>query len=233
MQTPTEEFDFSAPTKEVDFCAHATLAAVRALLDSGMIQGGKSVALQTSAKIVPVQIAPDGRLTMTQSEPFFSPMLVHASEIAPLIGTLANRITGLLKIVSTGTPKLMIPIDSLQTLWNLQPDSERIIQYCEETGARGLYAFTPDLTNHDHYIARQFNPWAGINEDPVTGIAAGALGAYLREISPSHPTQFTVAQGTNLGKPGRIYVDTRETAVRVGGYAVGFGQKALQVPQVF
>ncbi len=217
---------FFSPTQEVDFCAHATLAAVRALLGSGMIQGKEFVRLQANAKTIPVEIAPDGRLTMTQSEPFFSPIEVHASEIASLIGITMSVITGRLQIVSTGTPKLIIPVKSVETLSNLRPDLEKITRYCEESGARGFYVFTPHPTERNHYIARQFNPWAGIDEDPVTGIAAGALGGYFIKVLNQPGSEFTIAQGANLGKPGLIYVDTRN-GIKVGGYAVGFGQKQV------
>ncbi len=231
--TPTDadtdaRIRFFSPTQEVDFCAHATLAAVRALLDGGKIQGRESVRLQANAKIILVEIAPDGRLIMTQSEPLPLPIEVSISGIASLIGIATSEITGPLQIVSTGTPKLIIPVKSVETLSNLRPDLERIKQYCEESGARGFYVFTSHPTERNHYIARQFNPWAGIDEDPVTGIAAGALGGYFIKVLNQPGSEFTIAQGANLGKPGLIYVDTRN-GIKVGGYAVGFGQRKVQV----
>ncbi len=71
---------------------------------------------------------------------------------------------------------------------------------------------------------------AGVSEDLVTGIAAGALGCYLLRNCPDRvPRQdrhsFLMEQGYNFGREGRVYVDVDQsadtiTSVRVGGTAV-------------
>ena len=60
-------------------------------------------------------------------------------------------------------------------------------------------------------------------EDPATGAAAAALGAYLRdrgEITP--PAMFEIIQGVEMGRPSRIVVSIEpgEPGVRVTGTAV-------------
>lgn len=60
-------------------------------------------------------------------------------------------------------------------------------------------------------------------EDPATGAAAAAFGAYLRErgeISP--PASFEIMQGVEMGRPGRLTVTIvpGESGVRVSGNAV-------------
>ena len=87
----------------------------------------------------------------------------------------------------------------------------------------GIYAFTK-INNH-FYNARQFNPSTGVNEDPVTGVAAGALGAYLKKYYLLE-MPIVVEQGHMLGKIGQIYVDTY-SGIKVGGYAVEVGQLIL------
>ena len=66
-----------------------------------------------------------------------------------------------------------------------------------------------------------------MNEDPVTGVAAGALGAYLQK-NRNLNNPFIVEQGHVLGKIGQMYVDA-SNGIRVGGYAVEYGQLILDV----
>jgi PhzF family phenazine biosynthesis protein len=63
----------------------------------------------------------------------------------------------------------------------------------------------------------------GVVEDPATGAAAAALGAYLRsrgEIVAQ--ASFEIVQGVEMGRPSRLTVSIvpREAGVRVSGNAV-------------
>jgi PhzF family phenazine biosynthesis protein len=78
------------------------------------------------------------------------------------------------------------------------------------------------------YYARQFNPAAGIDEDPITGIAAGALGAYVQRYRLTNKTHILVEQGYAMSMGGEMYVDTSD-GIRVGGYAVSFGKHTVDV----
>jgi PhzF family phenazine biosynthesis protein len=60
-------------------------------------------------------------------------------------------------------------------------------------------------------------------EDPATGAAAAALGAYLRDRGEIvAPAAFEILQGVEMGRPSRITVSIvpGEAGVRVGGTAV-------------
>jgi PhzF family phenazine biosynthesis protein len=70
-------------------------------------------------------------------------------------------------------------------------------------------------------------PIGGVVEDPATGAAAGAFGAYLRELglldaAAGPSTVLTLHQGEDLGRPGVLRVELREgdRRVRVSGTAV-------------
>jgi trans-2,3-dihydro-3-hydroxyanthranilate isomerase len=75
-----------------------------------------------------------------------------------------------------------------------------------------------------------FAPGIGVPEDPATGSAAGALGAYLVENGIVEPengvASITVEQGLEIDRPSRIEVEisvggAREiTEVKVGGKAI-------------
>ncbi len=75
----------------------------------------------------------------------------------------------------------------------------------------------------DRFRARDPFPVGGVVEDPATGAAAAALGAYLRirgEITP--PASFEIVQGVEMGRPSLLVVSIvpGEEGVRVSGNAV-------------
>jgi PhzF family phenazine biosynthesis protein len=75
----------------------------------------------------------------------------------------------------------------------------------------------------ERFRARDPFPVGGVVEDPATGAAAAALGAYLRsrgEITP--PASFEIVQGVEMGRPSRLTVSVvpGEQGVRVSGNAV-------------
>jgi trans-2,3-dihydro-3-hydroxyanthranilate isomerase len=83
----------------------------------------------------------------------------------------------------------------------------------------------PESTVH----VRMFAPLLGVPEDPATGSANGALGAYLvhhRAVEMTEPTTSIVSeQGAEINRPSTLYVEVDSkgdeiTAVRVGGQVV-------------
>ena len=82
---------------------------------------------------------------------------------------------------------------------------------------------------------RMFAPPIGVLEDPATGSASGALGAYLVhhgvvEVRPI--TEIIAEQGYELDRPSRIFIqvesdDDEIQRVKVGGQAVMIIQGTL------
>jgi PhzF family phenazine biosynthesis protein len=56
------------------------------------------------------------------------------------------------------------------------------------------------------YAARQFPTRVGYTEDPATGVAACALGAYLTQFCPNGEgwNSFEILQGYAMGRPSRL-----------------------------
>ena len=76
------------------------------------------------------------------------------------------------------------------------------------------------------FHARNPFPPGGVVEDPATGAAAAALGAYLRELRARRPAgaRVTIHQGDDLGRPSLLRVDVPpEGGIRVSGTAVALG----------
>jgi len=73
------------------------------------------------------------------------------------------------------------------------------------------------------FHARNPFPVGGVVEDPATGAAAAAFGAYLREqglVTP--PATVTVHQGVDMGRPSvlTIELEAGRPEIRVSGRAV-------------
>ncbi|TWX37409.1 PhzF family phenazine biosynthesis protein [Frigoribacterium sp. ACAM 257] len=69
--------------------------------------------------------------------------------------------------------------------------------------------------------ARNLFPVGDITEDPATGSAAAALGAYVRAVGLlAPPAQFAVRQGRHVGRPSVLTVDVPATGgITVSGTA--------------
>lgn len=221
---------FFSPTTEVNFCGHATIATFYALMGASKISAGKSnevtVTQETNVGILPVTCHSDGRIVMTQNAPTFGPIEHDRTRIAALLGISELAILNYpIQVVSTGTPKLMIHVDSLDTLSSITPDLAGITAYCRAGEARGFYPFTSQtIETSANFHARQFNPAAGIDEDPITGIAGGALGCYAQRYGLVSGDELVVEQGYGMGNGGQMFVSLSD-GVRVGGYAIEFGQQ--------
>ena len=80
---------------------------------------------------------------------------------------------------------------------------------------------------------RMFSPLSGINEDPATGSANAALVALLLACEPAPRAQFTIHQGTEMGRPSLLHgaawqaADGVRASIGGGGVPVMRGTLAL------
>lgn len=98
-------------------------------------------------------------------------------------------------VASVGSPKLLIPVRSLQLLAKLQPDYAAIAEWGSAQQINGLYVYTAEtFCKTATFHARGFNPRTGHNEDAATGVAAAALALAVQQ-------SIVVEQGNFIGKP--------------------------------
>ena len=138
-----------------------------------------------------------------------------------------------MQVVSTGVPQMMVPVRSLAEVQALdagQLNVAALNRACEACGTECAMVFTLETERPEAMVhVRMFAPLLGVPEDPATGSANGALGAYLvhhQAVPAAEPTTRIVSeQGAELGRPSTLYVevdsvDGEITAVRVGGQVV-------------
>ena len=178
---------------------------------------------------------------MTQARPEFFKSMTSRQLLASAVGLEEDRLLpdGLVaEVVSTAVPQLMVPAQGLKDLESIELDLVAMRKIFQTMETDCFMIFTrqtvqPNSTVH----ARMFAPELGVPEDPATGSAAGALGAYLvrHGVLKASPTaHLIVEQGYEMGRPSTIYVEVDggndgPTEVRVGGTAVEVAEGTIRI----
>ncbi len=244
----SDKADFRAryftPAEEIPLAGHPTIATVYALIQTGrlnLIEQTSQITLQLEAGVIEVEIdARDEKrplITMSQMKPQFLTMYDPA-ETLPAFGLSPDDLLpgAPIQTVSTGTPQLMIPLRSLESLRRIRLD---IGAYTDlRTGGD---FFSPHLfvlqgvTPAGKSFARHFGVPPDTPEDPFTGSATGGMAAYCWHRGLLDSARFVAEQGHWMGRPGQAQVevvgprDNIET-VKVGGYAVEVMSGQLAIP---
>jgi trans-2,3-dihydro-3-hydroxyanthranilate isomerase len=231
------------PKKELLFAGHPSLGTAHILRETGkVLSGDYPIKLSLKAGVVTItQKGKDNLLFMDQLAPSFQSYIDCTTEIGNAIGISKENISssiGPIQIVSTGLPVLIVPVASLKALKNITVDTIRLKELLAKLDADLLYAFTMETLNPKACIhSRAFAPELGITEDPATGSAAGAVGAYLSFntlISKDECKNILIEQGYVVSRPSSIFVCVEQMegkirSVKVGGYSVTVIQGNLSI----
>ncbi|MET7715590.1 PhzF family phenazine biosynthesis isomerase [Streptomyces sp. NPDC005407] len=208
---------YFSPKAEVPFCGHATVATAIAL---GERIGTGDLVFATRAGTVPVTVSEEGgalRATLTTVEP-------HSEDIAE--ADLAEALAALdwpaadldpalpPRIAFAGARHLVLAAATRARLADLAYDFERL-----EALMHRLDLTTVQLVwreSESVFHVRDPFPVGGVVEDPATGAAAGAFGAYARELGlVPEAAVLTLHQGEDMGRPGVLTVELGEGNPRV------------------
>ena len=230
------------PIQEIPFAGHPVLGTFYVLAQLGRIAicaPVTHVTQECNIGLFAVELhAEQGRVVrvvMSQPKPEFLDPIKAIDEVYSVGRALGLPKPGVvetkweLQVVSTGLPVLIVPVRTLTAVRSIIPDASAITAVCERFGANGIMVFTTvTVESFTSVHARMFAPKIGILEDPATGSAAGALGAYLVhhgivEVGPT--TDILVEQGYEIDRPSRILVHVESDddviqGVQVGGHCV-------------
>ena len=220
---------FFSPTIEVDLCGHATIATFFTMGIKKILHkktGKITVTQETKAGILPVNLYFKNnhieKVMMRQGPPVIKNIQFSSESLAQALRIDKTEIDTTLpqQLVSTGLFTLPLGIKSLDCLKHVNPDFNQISQFCTKIGAGSIHLFSLEtIENQSTYHARNFAPLYGINEDPVTGTANGALGWYLLKNKILSKNQMIGEQGDIIGRPGRVFIEIDDIGVQVGGKA--------------
>jgi trans-2,3-dihydro-3-hydroxyanthranilate isomerase len=236
------------PAREIPFAGHPVVGTWNALAREGVVplpEGGNGwtrIYHEVGIGVLPVDIEfKDGgpvQVVMTQGRFEIKGEVDEAheqAEIARALGLLRDDLDESLPIqlISTGLPSLAVPIRSLADLRHCRVNAALLGEIYTRLGATGCHAFSRETLEigESRAHARFFAPADNISEDPATGSAAGALGAYLVHHGASGAesvegtVRFVIEQGDFIHRPSRINLEVKGKLgaieeVRVGGPSV-------------
>lgn len=237
------------PTREIPFAGHPIVGTWNALAREGVVpapeggDGWQHIQHEVGIGVLPLDIEfKDGQpvqVVMTQGK-FEILNEVDDShdqeEIARALGLARDDLDESLpiQVITTGLSCLAVPIRSLADLRSCRVNAALLAEIYTRKGATGCLAFTRETIEigASRAHARFFAPADNIAEDPATGSACGALGAYLihhsalsLEPSDDGRYKFVIEQGDFILRPSRVNLDVKGMAqaveeVKVGGPSV-------------
>jgi PhzF family phenazine biosynthesis protein len=216
---------YFSPLAEVPFCGHATVAGAVALAER---DGPGDLVFHTVAGAVPV------RTTIDDEGAAVATLVSVAPSVSDIADGEVERVLALLewsradldpqlppRIAYAGARHLILAAASRDRLAALDYDFEglKAVMLEHDLTTVALVWREDRATFH----ARNPFPVGGMVEDPATGAAAAAFGAYLRELGAvTPPDRIRILQGYDMGRPSELLFDLAEDRpqIAVTGRAV-------------
>jgi PhzF family phenazine biosynthesis protein len=230
------EADYSVrifcPGRELPFAGHPTLGSCHAWLEAGGLAKAEHVVQECGIGLV--RIRRDGaRLA------FAAPPLKKSGPLAEADVALIARGLGIARgdIVAhswcdNGPSWRGVLLKSAEQVLALKPDAQVLAGLdVGVVGPRGKVGVVAARAGGDdtQFEVRAFFPGNnGIAEDPVTGSLNAALAQWLIGAGLA-PQRYVAAQGTALGRAGRVFVEQVGADVWVGGGNVTVVDGAVQL----
>lgn len=213
---------YFSPKAEVSFCGHATIAAMVA---HAQRHGPGERLLHTRAGPVRVEVDADLVATLRSVEPRV--VALEANDLDAILAALGWRADELdpalpPALAYAGAWHPIITVSTRERLAQLDYAFDTLAALMARRGWTTINLVWREDAATFH--ARNPFPPGGVVEDPATGAAAAALGAYLaaRGALPE-PRAFVIHQGCEVGRPSVLRVrvpDDLRDGVRVSGAAV-------------
>lgn len=173
---------------------------------------------------MPVTVAEEGgalRATLTSVEP--AVLDVAGDDVGEALGALGWQTSDLdpalpPRIAYAGARHLVLAAATRSRLADLTYDFDRLTAFMHTLDLTTLQLVWRESETVFH--VRDPFPVGGVVEDPATGAAAAAFGAYARELGlVAEDAVLTLHQGADMGRPGELTVALRagDARVRVSG----------------
>ena len=198
------------PGGELPFAGHPTLGSCHVWLQSGgKPQRDDVVVQECGIGLVPLRrggrlafAAPPTTVERVDAE------LLH--RVYAALGLAPARVRDAAWL-SNGFPQLVLLVDGAATVLALKPDHAAL----KGLGKVGVVAPHPAGSALDFEV-RFFAAAIGINEDPVTGSLNANIAQWLIDTDRA-PASYVAAQGTAMGRAGRIHVQRDDRGTWIGG----------------
>lgn len=244
----TAEVRIFTPVAEIPFAGHPNVGTAIALAQQGALFGqalGDELHFEEKAGLVKVRLGRDDNQAwvatirapqaLSVSDPISTAAVAKAMSLHMDDIVMANHAPA---FASVGLKFIAVELAGLDALARAKPDLAALaaVVKAHETEQTDGATFLYCRVGNDHMRARMFSPFDNVPEDPATGSASAALGAYLTQLSlePSITRTILVEQGVEMGRRSLITItaekiDGRIASVDISGQAISVMQGTLTV----
>lgn len=201
------------PGRELPFAGHPTLGTCHAWLAAGGVPRSDDVVQQCGAGLIRIR-RHEGRLA------FLAPPLVRSgpldeADVARIASGLGLRPAEIVdhQWCDNGPGWRAVLLEDADRVLALEPDPEILAGL--DVGVVGMGS----PSGADVEVRAFFPGNTGLTEDPVTGSLNAALAQWLIGVGRL-PDSYTAAQGTALGRAGRVHIASDADGIWVGGSCV-------------
>lgn len=232
----TAQVRIFTPTTEVPFAGHPNVGTGFVLARLGEVFGratGEQMTFEEHAGLVGVSVRRgDAGVTgaaITAPRPLEIGQDVDVETVAGCASLAASDITvgaHLPRVMSVGLSFVFAELADRAALARAKPNLPRFIEadaaYPIE-GRFSLFLYIPTPGDPRLISARMFAPLDNVMEDPATGSASAALGAYLGARMPETDGEvaLTIEQGVDMGRPSHLDLRVRKAGGTVRQVTVG------------
>ncbi|MFW9830777.1 MAG: PhzF family phenazine biosynthesis protein [Candidatus Thorarchaeota archaeon] len=203
------------PAKEIPFAGHPTLGTAFVIKHVNLLGSEiTTVNLELGIGKIPVEYVSANSIRMIQPKPRLLKELTNLSAIAETVGLPVSAISTEYptQYVQTGSPFLIVPLNSLDAIQKAQPDGPKILATLKDELTARIVLLTTDTEHPDSDIhVRMFAPDVGVLEDPATGSAAGPVGAYVEHynlLNRANPGErIFIEQGYEIQRPSQLIAE--------------------------
>jgi len=243
VQTPTQSgADYRVriftPRSELGFAGHPSIGTAHALLEAGLLAPDESLLQECAAGLLPIRVIGDGserRIFVRAPRAH-----VHAPDATPaaaVASALATRLSAAHppRAVDLGLRWLICDLGDASSVRALDPDMRALAALSSAFDVVGISVFGRAQDSDYALVVRAFAPADGVPEDPVTGSANAAIGAYLHatgQLDAVGP-HYRVSQGREVGRDGcvDVRIDMDSGDVEIGGQSITCIDGTLVLPR--
>ncbi|MCB1558564.1 MAG: PhzF family phenazine biosynthesis protein [Alphaproteobacteria bacterium] len=218
------DLEFYTPTRQIDFCGHATIAAF-SLLDefNEHFFGGytarlgaqdKSLDIDIHGDHIAMRLSPSGDFGLLSFGWDDEQTKEREDKVLKALGLGRRDLDGAspIHIGNLGNGFVLVPVKSSETLRRIRPDMPAISHLSAEFNVVGFYPFTRDtVIKGRDASARMFAPAYGIDEESATGMAAAVLAQHLYCDRGLRQPKILIEQGRHMKRSSPSLIEAQMT----------------------
>lgn len=202
--------------RELPFAGHPTLGSCHAWLAGGGKPKGEAVVQQCGVGLVKVRR--DGERLAFAAPPLLRTGSLDEAKLSQICAGLGLKREDIVahQWVDNGPGWCAVMLASAEQVLALKPDWSRMAGL--ELGVVGPHkvGVVASRADEPQFEVRAFISGDGVPEDPVTGSLNAGLAQWLIGTGLA-PDAYVVAQGTALGRAGRVHVQRESDVIWIGG----------------